>query len=48
MKRLFHDRFYKPQPEASVVYLLGIKQQVNEPVTEFLEKFRKIKGKCSV
>ena len=28
--------------------LLGIKQQANEPVTKFLERFRRIKGKCSV
>ena len=28
--------------------LLGIKQQANEPVTEFLERFRRVKGKCSV
>ena len=26
MERLFHVRFYKPQPEASVLDLLGIKQ----------------------
>ena len=48
MERLFHDKFYKPQPETSVLDLLGIKQQANESVTEFLERFRRVKGKCSV
>ena len=33
---------------ASMLDLLGIKQQVNEPVTEFLERFRRVKGKRSV
>ena len=28
--------------------LLGIKQQANEPVIEFLEIFRRVKGKCNV
>ena len=48
MKCLFYDRFYKPQPETSILDLLGIKQQDNEPITEFLERFRKVKRKCSV
>ena len=48
MERLFHDRLYKPQPEASVVDLLGIKQQANELMVDFLERFRRLKGKCSV
>ena len=45
---LFHDRFYKSQPEASVLDLLSIKQQANELVIEFLEGLRKVNGKCSV
>ena len=28
--------------------LLGIKLQANDPVIEFLERFRRVKGKCSV
>ena len=48
MERLFHDRFYKPQLEASIINLLGIKQQAYEPITKFLERFKKVKGKCSM
>ena len=45
---LFHNRFFKPQPEASVLDLLGIKQQANELIIEILERFRRVKGKYSV
>ena len=31
-----------------MVDLLDIKQQANKPVIEFLERFRKVKGKYSV
>ena len=31
-----------------MVDLVGIKQQVNKPVIEFLERFRRVKGKFYV
>ena len=48
MEYLFHNWFFKPQPKASVLDLLGIKQQANELMIEFLERFRRVKGKYSV
>ena len=39
MECLYHDKFYKPQPESSILDQLGIKQQANEVVIEFLQRF---------
>ena len=48
MERLFHNLFFKPQPEVSIAELMSFKQLRNELVIEFLERFRRVRSRCSV
>ena len=48
LEQCFHDKFYTPQPDISVSYLMNSKQSTKEPVINFLERLRRIRSKCYV
>ena len=48
MKKGFHDRFYRPQPEIMVANLMNLKQQVDKSVVDFSEWFKKLISWCNV
>ena len=48
MEKLFHNHFYKPQPEVSITELMSLRQYPNDPVADFLERFKRVRSQCSV
>ena len=48
MERLFDDRFYKPQPEISIAELMSLRQLPTKLITIFLERFSRVRSRCSV
>lgn len=37
-----------PQPKVTIANIMNLKQHVDEPVADFIERYRKIISKCSV
>ncbi|CAL8119939.1 unnamed protein product [Prunus armeniaca] len=48
MENVFHDYYYKIQPEVTISDLAALKQSEDEPTQEFITRFRKLKMKCRI
>ena len=48
MEKCFHDRFYRPQPKVTITNLMNMRQMVEEPTINFIERFRKDISCCLV
>ena len=42
------NHLYKCQPKVSIVELMSLSQLPNELVTEFLERFKRVRSRCNV
>ncbi|CAL2266095.1 unnamed protein product [Prunus armeniaca] len=48
MESVFHDYYYRIQPEVTVSDLAALKQSEDEPAQDFINRFRKLKMKCRI
>ncbi|CAL8173639.1 unnamed protein product [Prunus armeniaca] len=48
MESVFHDYYYKIQPEVIISDLATLKQSEDEPAQDFITRFRKLKMKCRI
>ncbi|KAI5316802.1 hypothetical protein L3X38_036509 [Prunus dulcis] len=48
MEQIFHEQFYRPEPEVLMADLAKMHQGSNESVQEYLGKFREAKARCTV
>ncbi|KAI5346123.1 hypothetical protein L3X38_014002 [Prunus dulcis] len=48
MEQIFHEQFYRPEPEVSMADLAKIRQKPNESIQEYLRRFREAKARCKV
>ncbi|KAI5343008.1 hypothetical protein L3X38_010884 [Prunus dulcis] len=48
MEQIFHEQFYRLEPEVSMVDLAKMHQGSNELVQEYLGKFREARARCTV
>lgn len=48
MEMCFHDRFYRPLPEVTIVDLMNMRQMIDESTINFIERFRKVGSCCLV
>ncbi|CAL9009181.1 unnamed protein product, partial [Prunus brigantina] len=45
---VFHDYYYRIQPEITISDLAALKQSEDEPAQDFITRFRKLKMKCRI
>lgn len=45
MESVFHDYYYRIQPEVTISDLATLKQSEDEPAQDFITRFRKLKMK---
>ncbi|CAL9000001.1 unnamed protein product [Prunus brigantina] len=48
MESVFHDYYYRIQPEITISDLAALKQSEDEPAQDFITRFRKLKMKCRI
>ncbi|CAL2277878.1 unnamed protein product [Prunus armeniaca] len=48
MENVFHDYYYRIQPEVTISDLAALKQSEDEPAQDFITRFRKLKMKCRI
>ncbi|CAL8169763.1 unnamed protein product [Prunus armeniaca] len=48
MESVFHDYYYRIQPEVTISDLAALKQSEDEPAQDFITRFRKLKMKCRI
>ncbi|CAL9025003.1 unnamed protein product [Prunus brigantina] len=48
MENVFHDYYYRIQPEITISDLAALKQSEDEPAQDFITRFRKLKMKCRI
>ncbi|CAL2238117.1 unnamed protein product [Prunus armeniaca] len=48
MESVFHDYYYRIQPEVTISDLAALKQSEDEPAQDFINRFRKLKMKCRI
>ncbi|CAL9018545.1 unnamed protein product, partial [Prunus brigantina] len=48
MESVFHDYYYRIQPEVTISDLAALKQSEDEPTQDFITRFRKLKMKCRI
>ncbi|CAL9017940.1 unnamed protein product [Prunus brigantina] len=48
MESVFHDYYYRIQPEITISDLAALKQSEDEPAQDFISRFRKLKMKCRI
>ncbi|BFG30709.1 hypothetical protein CerSpe_169830 [Prunus speciosa] len=48
MEKIFHEQFYRPEPEVSMADLAKMRQGSNESVQEYLGKFREARARCTI
>ncbi|CAL2258211.1 unnamed protein product [Prunus armeniaca] len=46
MENVFHDYYFRIQPEVTISDLAALKQNEDEPAQDFITRFRKLKMKC--
>ncbi|XP_051122661.1 uncharacterized protein LOC127245690 [Andrographis paniculata] len=47
-EKLFHNWFCAPHVETMISHLLAVKQGYEEPMAQFLERFRQAKTRCTI
>ncbi|CAL2229268.1 unnamed protein product [Prunus armeniaca] len=47
MEQVFHEQFYRPEPEVSMADLAKISQKPSESVQEYLGRFREARARCT-
>ncbi|CAL2236857.1 unnamed protein product [Prunus armeniaca] len=45
MENVFHDYYFRIQPEVTISDLAALKQNEDEPAQDFITRFRKLKMK---
>ena len=48
MENVFHDYYFRIQPEVTISDLAALKQSEDEPAQDFITRFRKLKMKCRI
>ncbi|CAL2260310.1 unnamed protein product [Prunus armeniaca] len=48
MESVFHDYYYRIQPEVTISDLAALKQSEDEPAQDFINRFMKLKMKCRI
>ncbi|CAL2265796.1 unnamed protein product [Prunus armeniaca] len=48
MENVFHDYYFRIQPEITISDLAALKQGEDEPAQDFITRFRKLKMKCRI
>ncbi|CAL2256873.1 unnamed protein product [Prunus armeniaca] len=48
MENVFHDYYFRIQPEVTISHLAALKQNEDEPAQDFITRFRKLKMKCRI
>ncbi|XP_021802077.1 uncharacterized protein LOC110746171 [Prunus avium] len=48
MESVFHDYYFRIQPEVTISDLAALKQNEDEPAQDFIARFRKLKMKCRI
>ncbi|XP_020418013.1 uncharacterized protein LOC109948720 [Prunus persica] len=48
MENVFHDYYFRIQPEVTISNLAALKQSEDEPAQDFITRFRKFKIKCRI
>ncbi|CAL2277537.1 unnamed protein product [Prunus armeniaca] len=48
MENVFHDYYFRIQPEVTISDLAALKQSEGEPAQDFITRFRKLKMKCRI
>ncbi|XP_051150695.1 uncharacterized protein LOC127265065 [Andrographis paniculata] len=48
LERAFHDRFYSPPDEFTLLNLMSSRKKIDESAVEYIEHFRQLKSRCNV
>ncbi|XP_051135442.1 uncharacterized protein LOC127254393 [Andrographis paniculata] len=48
LERTFHDRFYSPPAEVTLLNLMSSRRKIDESLAEYIECFRQLKSRCNI